>query len=117
MGALDWASVLLVGMGAIFFAGTVGLLRLPDVYSRLHALSKVDNLGLGFVVAGLMPQSGTAGGVNRRRPEHKRVTRQDGARRSYLNHQVTPAVNCIDFACRPCLRSKYSQGYADHAYI
>lgn len=40
----------------------------------------------------------SAGGVNRRRPEHKRVTRQDGARRSYLNHQVTPAVNCIDFA-------------------
>lgn len=37
-----------------FFAGTVGLLRFPDVYTRLHALTKADNLGLGFVVAGLV---------------------------------------------------------------
>jgi multicomponent Na+:H+ antiporter subunit G len=62
--AIEWISVLLIGTGAFFFfAGTVGLLRLPDVYSRLHALSKVDNLGLGFVVAGLMLQSGTATGA------------------------------------------------------
>ena len=41
-------------VGAVFFlAGTVGLLRFPDVYSRLHALTKADNLGLGFVVVGL----------------------------------------------------------------
>jgi multicomponent Na+:H+ antiporter subunit G len=64
MNALDWISVLLIIAGAVFFfAGTVGLLRLPDVYSRLHALSKVDNLGLGFVVAGLMLQSGTVAGI------------------------------------------------------
>jgi multicomponent Na+:H+ antiporter subunit G len=36
-----------------FFAGTVGLLRFPDVYSRLHALAKADNLGLGYVLLGL----------------------------------------------------------------
>jgi multicomponent Na+:H+ antiporter subunit G len=36
-----------------FFAGTVGLLRFPDVYTRLHALTKADNLGLGLVVLGL----------------------------------------------------------------
>ena len=37
---------------ALFFfaAGTVGMLRFPDLYSRLHALTKCDNLGLGFVV-------------------------------------------------------------------
>lgn len=40
--------------GAFFFlAGTVGLLRFPDVYTRLHALTKADNLGLGLVVFGL----------------------------------------------------------------
>ena len=29
------------------------MLRLPDVYSRLHALTKADNVGLGLLVAGL----------------------------------------------------------------
>lgn len=55
MSALDVVSALLAVAGAFFFfAGTVGLLRFPDVYTRLHALTKVDNLGLGFVVLGLM---------------------------------------------------------------
>lgn len=36
-----------------FFAGTVGLLRFPDSLTRLHALTKADNLGLGLVVFGL----------------------------------------------------------------
>lgn len=45
-------SALLV-VGAVFFtAGTVGLIRFPDVPSRLHALTKADNLGLGLVLAG-----------------------------------------------------------------
>lgn len=44
--------------GAIFFlAGTIGLLRFPDVYTRLHALTKVDNLGLGFIILGLLIQA------------------------------------------------------------
>ena len=43
--------------GAFFFlAGTVGLLRFPDSFTRLHALTKADNLGLGLVVLGLLPQ-------------------------------------------------------------
>jgi multicomponent Na+:H+ antiporter subunit G len=46
----------LIGMG-FFVAGTVGLLRFPDVYTRLHALTKADNLGLGFVVLGLALQA------------------------------------------------------------
>lgn len=46
----------LVAAGVLFFvAGTVGLLRFPDPASRLHALTKADNLGLGLVVAGLLP--------------------------------------------------------------
>jgi multicomponent Na+:H+ antiporter subunit G len=52
------ASTLLLLIGAAFvFAGTVGLLRFPDVYTRLHALAKADNLGLGFMVLGLLLQS------------------------------------------------------------
>lgn len=52
-------------IGAVFFlAGTVGLLRFPDVYTRLHALAKADNLGLGFTVLGLLPQAeGIAAGL------------------------------------------------------
>ncbi|MGK3999331.1 monovalent cation/H(+) antiporter subunit G [Sorangium sp. So ce1024] len=49
----------LFAVGAFFFfAGTVGLLRFPDVYTRLHALTKADNLGLGFVSAGLALEAG-----------------------------------------------------------
>lgn len=44
--------------GLIFFvAGTVGLLRFPDLHSRLHALTKADNIGLGLVAVALMPQA------------------------------------------------------------
>jgi multicomponent Na+:H+ antiporter subunit G len=55
--ALDGLTVLTVSAGAFFFlAGTVGLLRFPDALSRLHALTKADNLGLGLVVLGLLFQ-------------------------------------------------------------
>ena len=52
-------SILTVAAGSLFFmAGTVGLLRFPDSLSRLHALTKADNLGLGLIVVGLLPQVG-----------------------------------------------------------
>jgi multicomponent Na+:H+ antiporter subunit G len=47
------SAVLLLGGAAFFFAGTVGMLRFPDVFSRLHALTKGDNVGLGLTVLGL----------------------------------------------------------------
>ncbi len=53
--ALDALALVLAVSGTFFFcAGAVGLVRLPDVYSRLHALSKADNLGLGMVVLACM---------------------------------------------------------------
>ena len=52
-------TVITVTAGAFFFmAGTVGLLRFPDALTRLHALTKADNLGLGLVMLGLMPRAG-----------------------------------------------------------
>lgn len=55
--ALDLFTITAVVAGAFFYlAGTVGLLRFPDALTRLHALSKADNLGLGLVVAGLLPR-------------------------------------------------------------
>lgn len=42
-----------------FFTGTLGLLRFPDTLTRLHALTKADNLGLGLIVLGLSFQAGS----------------------------------------------------------
>ncbi|MGZ5872174.1 MAG: monovalent cation/H(+) antiporter subunit G [Bradyrhizobium sp.] len=56
--ALDLFTVAALSAGALFFlAGTVGLIRFPDPLTRLHALTKVDNLGLGLVVVGLLPRA------------------------------------------------------------
>jgi multicomponent Na+:H+ antiporter subunit G len=54
----DIATFLLTAVGLFFFvAGTVGMIRFPDVFSRLHALTKADNLGLGFIAGGLALQA------------------------------------------------------------
>ncbi len=61
--ALSTALVVLFAAAAVFFTfvGAVGLLRLPDVYTRAHAASKADTLGAGFAVlaAGVAFGSGT----------------------------------------------------------
>lgn len=60
---MSWSEAVttaLLLVGAYFFlAGTAGLLRFPDVFTRLHAVTKADNLGLGFVVAALAVQAGS----------------------------------------------------------
>ncbi|MTW18399.1 Na+/H+ antiporter subunit G [Rhodoplanes serenus] len=57
---LDLVTIVMVSAGMVFFlAGTVGLLRFPDTLTRLHALTKADNIGLGLVVIGLVPQAGS----------------------------------------------------------
>ncbi len=55
MDATDWLSSGFIAGGLFFFvAGTIGLLRLPDPLSRLHALTKADNLGLLLIILGLL---------------------------------------------------------------
>lgn len=50
----DLLALALLLTGCFFvFAGTVGMLRLPDVYCRLHALTKADNLGLLLICLSL----------------------------------------------------------------
>lgn len=51
------SAALLIAGGVFFLAGTLGLLRFPDVYTRLHALTKADNVGLGLVVTGMAVQA------------------------------------------------------------
>jgi multicomponent Na+:H+ antiporter subunit G len=46
--------VTLAALGAMFFlAGTLGLLRLPDFYSRVHAVTKCDTVGAGAILVAL----------------------------------------------------------------
>ena len=50
MSLLDLVTGLLLATGVFFFlAGSIGLLRLPDVISRIHALTKADNVGLACI--------------------------------------------------------------------
>jgi multicomponent Na+:H+ antiporter subunit G len=53
------ADVFLVAGLLFVLSGVVGVLRLPDFYTRLHALGKCDTLGVGLMVAGLALRSGT----------------------------------------------------------
>ncbi|MGD8148446.1 cation:proton antiporter [Ornithinimicrobium sp. Y1694] len=56
-----WTAIL-AGVGVLFICvGTLGLLRLGDLPTRIHALTKADTLGLGLVVLALLPHAGSIG--------------------------------------------------------
>lgn len=63
--AIFAVQIVLLVLGCLFFAvGTLGLFRFSDTLTRIHALTKVDNLGLGFIVLALLPLApSVAGGV------------------------------------------------------
>jgi multicomponent Na+:H+ antiporter subunit G len=57
--AIDVASwILLVAGGLFCIVGAVGLLRMPDFYTRVHAASVTDTLGAGLILLGLILQAG-----------------------------------------------------------
>lgn len=53
---LAW--VCLVAGGFFVLVGGIGVLRMPDVYTRSHAASVTDTLGTGLLLVGLMVQAG-----------------------------------------------------------
>lgn len=53
---LSWA--LLLAGGFFCVVGAVGLVRMPDFYTRMHAASVVETLGAGLVLLGLLLQAG-----------------------------------------------------------
>lgn len=53
--AVSW--VLLVSGGAFCVVGALGMLRMPDFYTRVHAASVVDTLGAALILAGLLLQA------------------------------------------------------------
>ena len=53
---VSWAFIL---SGGIFcLIGGLGLIRLPDMFARMHGASLVDTLGVGLILTGLMFQAG-----------------------------------------------------------
>jgi multicomponent Na+:H+ antiporter subunit G len=62
MSALEWLLLLFYGAGFFFnLAAVVGIIRLPDVYSRLHATAKNTTLGSLLIVIGLAIRQLAAG--------------------------------------------------------
>jgi multicomponent Na+:H+ antiporter subunit G len=56
---LDIASwVLLVAGGLFAIVGAIGLLRMPDLFTRMHGSSITETLGAGLILLGLMLQAG-----------------------------------------------------------
>lgn len=56
---LDISSWLLMSLGGIFvFIGGLGALRMPDLYTRMHAASVTDTIGPVMIIAGIVLQSG-----------------------------------------------------------
>jgi multicomponent Na+:H+ antiporter subunit G len=54
--AVSW--VCLLAGAAVALIGGLGLLRLPDVFARMHGAGMIDTAGLGLILLGLMPQAG-----------------------------------------------------------
>ena len=56
---IDIASFICFFIGAFaLITGSLGILRLPDVYSRIHAAGIIDTAAVGFIILGMMLQSG-----------------------------------------------------------
>lgn len=56
---LEIAAWVLLGIGSVFAViGGIGLLRLPDFYTRMHAAGVTDTVGAGAILIGLMLISG-----------------------------------------------------------
>ncbi len=53
---LSWVFIVL---GSFFtFVGAMGLIRMPDVFTRMHAASVIDTAGAGFLILGMILQAG-----------------------------------------------------------
>ncbi len=48
----------LIGGTAVIAIGATGMLRLPDLFARMHGASVIDSLGVALVLLGLLLQAG-----------------------------------------------------------
>ena len=59
--ALDVASWILLTVGGVFvFIGGLGVLRMPDLFTRMHAASITDSMGPPLILGGVMLQAGAS---------------------------------------------------------
>jgi len=59
LAANDIAAIILIGGGIFFFfTSTLGLLRFPDLYSRMHATGKGDTLAVLLILSGAICHHG-----------------------------------------------------------
>lgn len=57
--AIDMLSWLCLGAGSVFCViGAIGMIRMPDFFTRMHAASVIETLGAGLLLFGLMLQAG-----------------------------------------------------------
>lgn len=54
--AVSWACLVAGGVFAVI--GAIGLVRMPNLFTRMHAASVTDTLGAGLILLGLALQSG-----------------------------------------------------------
>lgn len=52
------SGLLIIGGGVFLVIGAIGLNRMPDVFTRMHATSVGDTFGAGLMLAGMMVQTG-----------------------------------------------------------
>jgi len=58
-GLIDLASGILIAAGSAFIlAGALGLVRMPDLFARIHGASLIDTMGAGLMIGGMMLQAG-----------------------------------------------------------
>lgn len=56
---VEWASWAMFGLGGfVLLVGAFGMIRLPDVWSRIHAAGMIDTLGVALILGGMMLQGG-----------------------------------------------------------
>lgn len=59
--AATWLAWIFLALGSFFcVVGALGLVRMPDFYTRMHAASVTDTLGAGFMILGMMFVAGAS---------------------------------------------------------
>lgn len=57
--AIEFASWVLILLGSFFtIVGAFGIVRMPEIFTRMHAASVTDTLGIGFLILGMSLQAG-----------------------------------------------------------
>ena len=57
--AIEFASWVLILLGSFFtIVGAFGIVRMPEIFTRMHAASVTDTLGIGFLILGMGLQAG-----------------------------------------------------------